>query len=141
MTQMFDRWCALRGEQSIPASPTIIARFIADIAPMGISKVWPEILEVSRAHYVLTLPDPTLSYPVTDAINKISGIEPPRSWLVAERERFLTLPYDLQCTISRREADRDKQIRTMQNEFAKLKKESELASSQTSTDHADSVAA
>jgi hypothetical protein len=138
---LFEKWCWLADESPIPASPTIIARFVAELAPTGISKVWPAVLEISRAHYTIGLPDPTLSYLVTTAINKISGIEAPRSWLVAERERFLTLPYDLQCTISRREADRDRQIRTMQNEFAKLKKESENACTQTTTDHAAAVAA
>lgn len=134
--KLFSDYCALRGEQAIPASPTIIARFIKDIAPMGIDRVWPAVLEISRAHYVITLPDPTLSYPVTTAINELSGIEPPRSWPDPEKARFLTLPYDIQLTISKREADRDKQIRQMQNEFAKLKKESENASIKSTADAA-----
>jgi hypothetical protein len=135
--RIFSDWCSLRGEQAIPASPTIIARFIKDVAPMGIDRVWPAILEISRAHYVITLPDPTLSYPVTTAINELSKIEPPRSWPAQEKTRFMTLPFDIQLTISKREADRDKQIRQMQNEFAAIKrKESEHASDKTTTNAA-----
>jgi hypothetical protein len=133
---MFSKWCALRGEQAIPASPTIVARFIADVAPMGIDRVWPAVLEISRAHYTVGLPDVTNSFPVANAINELSKLEAPRSWPAAEKPRFLTLPYDIQLTISKREADRDKQIRTMQNEFAKLKKETENAANKTDTDAA-----
>jgi hypothetical protein len=133
---MWSKWCALRGEQAIPASPTIIARFIADISPLGIDRVWPEILQISRAHYTVGLPDVTNSFPVANAINELSKLEPPRSWPAAEKPRFLTLPYDIQLTISKREADRDKQIRTMQNEFAKLKKETENARTATIADTA-----
>ena len=133
---MFEKWCSLRGESAIPASPTIIARFIADIAPLGIDRVWPAVLEISRAHYTVGLPDVTNSFPVASAINALSKLEPPRSWPAAEKPRFLTLPYDIQLTISKREADRDHQIRTMQNEFAKLKKETENAAGPTNTDAA-----
>ena len=125
---MFEKWCSLRGESAIPASPTIIARFIADIAPMGIDRVWPAILEISRAHYIIGLPDSTQSFPVASAINELSKLSPPRSWPAAEKLRFATLPYDIQLVISNREADRDKQIRQLQNEFAALKhKETEHA--------------
>jgi len=133
---MFKDWCSLRGEQAIPASPTIIARFIADVAPMGIDRVWPAVLEISRAHYVIGLPDSTQSFPVASAINELSKLEPPRSWPAAEKLRFATLPYDIQKCIATRERDRDHQIRTMQNEFAKLKKESKHADAKTNTDAA-----
>ena len=134
--QMFEKWCSIRGESAIPASPTIIARFIADIAPLGIDRVWPAVLEISRAHYMIGLPDVTISYPVTMAINEIANIPAPRSWPAAEKARFKTLPYDMQLVISKREADRDKQIRQLQNEFAQLKKEAENAASPTIADTA-----
>lgn len=133
---MFEKWCSLRGESAIPASPTIVARFIADIAPMGIDRVWPAVLEISRAHYIIGLPDSTQSFPVASAINELSRLAPPRSWPAAEKLRFATLPYDIQLVISNREADRDKQIRQLQNEFAALKKESENAASKTDTNAA-----
>lgn len=128
---MWERYCALNGHSAVPASPTMIARFIAELAPLGIDQVWSAVLEISRAHYCIGLPDPTVSAPVTIEINKISGISPPRSWPHEERIRFASLPYDIQIIISKREADRDKQIRHMQNEFAQLRKANENGIPQT----------
>jgi len=123
MMKMFENWCLLSGEKVQHATPAVVARFVNDIAPMGISKVWRAVQEISRTHQKIGLSDPTLGGPVAVAINKISGIKPPRSWPKEEQNLFLSLPYDIQITIEKRERDRDKQIRTMQNEFAKLKKE------------------
>ena len=134
--ETFEKWCALNGVKAHGASPTIIARFVKDIAPLGISRVWRTNQEISRAHYVVGLADPTLGGPVAAAINEISRIAPPRSWPKEEQIRFLTLPYDIQLVISIREADRDKQIRQMQNECSKPKKESEHASTETTADAA-----
>ena len=93
---MFEKWCAMMGEQPIPASPMIVARFVDEIAMMGIDVVWPAVQEISRAHYTIGLADPTLSGPVTLAVNGISKINPPRSWHKDHWPRFLALPYDLQ---------------------------------------------
>ena len=133
---MFEKWCSLHGEQPIPASPTIIARFIADVAPMGIDRVWPAVLEIARAHYTVGLPDVTNSFPVATAISAISKIEPPRSWPAAEKLRFASLPYDIQKCIAARETDRDREVKHMHTEFAKLKKETENAASKTIADTA-----
>jgi hypothetical protein len=97
----------------------VIARFVADIAPMGISDVWQAVQEISRAHYMIGLADPTIGGPVTAAINEIAKIDPPRSWPKEDQIRFRTLPYDMQLIVSKREADRDRQIRHMQNERKK----------------------
>jgi hypothetical protein len=133
---MWEKWCSLRGESAIPASPTIIARFIKDVAPMGIDRVWPAVLEISRAHYTIALPDPTFSYPVTTAINALSKLDPPRSWPAQEKARFLTLPYDIQSILAKRQADADRQVRRLQNEVATLKKELENADAKTDSDAA-----
>jgi hypothetical protein len=113
---MWEKWCALNGHQAMPASPTMIARFIAELAPLGISQVWPTVLEISRAHYCIGLPDPTVSAPVQIEINKISGISPPRSWPHEERIRFASLPYDIQAWLAKRQAIDDALIRKLQNE-------------------------
>jgi hypothetical protein len=137
MMRMFQDWCALNNEKAHQATPALVARFVRDIAPMGISKVWREVQDVSRSFYVLGLADPTLGGPVAAAVNEISKIPAPRSWPAEEKARFLTLPFDIQSIILKRETDRDKQIRHMQNEFATLKqKESEYADAKTTTEHA-----
>jgi hypothetical protein len=120
---MWERWCALHGHQPIPASPTMIARFIAELTPLGVERVWQAVLEISRAHYTIGLPDPTVSAPVVIEMNRLSGIKPPRSWPAEEKVRFLTLPYDVQAYLAKREAQRDEEIKKIHREFAKLKKE------------------
>jgi hypothetical protein len=134
--EMFQKWAALNGVKAHGASPIVIARFVKDIAPLGISRVWRAVQEISRTHYVIGLADPTLGGPVAAAINEISKIAPPRSWPKEEQIRFLTLPYDIQITIEKRERDRDNQVRTLQNEFATLKKEPDHAADKTIADTA-----
>jgi hypothetical protein len=136
MMKMFEDWCSLNNQKAHLASPAVVARFVKDIAPMGISRVWRAVQEISRTHYLIGLADPTLGGPVAAAINEISKIAPPRSWPREEQIRFLTLPYDIQITIEKRERDRDNQVRTLQNEFATLKKDSDHATDKTIADTA-----
>jgi hypothetical protein len=119
----WEKWCALHGHQPVPASPTMIARFIAELSPLGVDRVWPAVLEISRAHYTIGLPDPVSSAPVTIEMNKLSGISPPRSWPREEQTRFATLPCDIQAWLSKRQDTDDRLIRKLQNELAQLKKE------------------
>jgi hypothetical protein len=134
--EMFQKWCSLRGESAIPASPTIIGRFIKDVSALGIDRVWPAVLEISRAHYIIALPDPTLSFPVTTAINELSGIKPPRSWPDPAKQRFLTLPFDIQSILLKRQDDYDREVKRLHREFARLKKETEHARTESTTDAA-----
>jgi hypothetical protein len=50
-------------------------------------------------------------------------IEPPRSWTKDEKERFKTLPRELQAYLSEREQERDRELRRSQNEAAEKRKE------------------
>jgi hypothetical protein len=121
----WEKWCALHGHQPVPASPTMIARFIAELSPLGVEQVWQAVLEISRAHYCIGLPDPTISAPVVTEMNRLSRIKPPRSWPDEEKLRFPTLPYDIQAWLAKK-ADMDSnEIRRLQNELAQLKKENE----------------
>jgi hypothetical protein len=120
---MFEKWCALKGQKPFGASPDIVARFVGDIAPMGIAAVWEAVQEVSRAHYMHGLASPCDGGPVAAAINEIAKIDPPRSWPAEEKHRFLTLPYDIQSYLARRQAADDALIRKLQNQIAELKKE------------------
>lgn len=122
MTELFGNWCALNGINSLPVPPQIVARFVADIAPLGIVKVWPEVQDISRAHYTIGLADPTLGHPVTTAVNAISGIVPPRSWDKDHKSRFMSLPYDVQLYVNEREAQRDKAVRQAQQRAAEIVK-------------------
>jgi hypothetical protein len=120
---MFSNWCALNGQRALPASPAAIGKFVDDIAPFGIEKVWDQVQQIRREHYVRDLGDPTLGPgPVSDAINRISGMTPPRSWRAEAKAEFMALPWPVQVEIGKREAERDRAVRRMQNEVAELKR-------------------
>jgi hypothetical protein len=131
---MFERWCILNGHKPFGAAPAIVAQFVDDIASMGIEQVWEAVQEIARMHSAHGLPDPTQSKAVAAAINAIAKIDPPRSWPAEEKLRFLTLPYDIQLIISKREQDRDNEVRKKQREFAQLKKEMENGIQVSSSD-------
>lgn len=52
----------------------------------------------------------------------LPAIEPPRSWTKEEKERFNSLPRETQEFITRRETERDREIRRSQNEAAEQRK-------------------
>ena len=124
--ETFDRWCALHDETPIPAAPRVVARFVSDIAASGIEKIWPMVGEISRAHYLIGLADPTLGGAVSAAINEIARIEIPRSWPAGMKVRFQTLPYDMQVYVAAHEIDRDKAVRRAQNEAGELRKQAKV---------------
>ncbi|PDT55766.1 hypothetical protein CO678_42010 [Bradyrhizobium diazoefficiens] len=120
---LYTNWCMLNGCKPVPIAPNMAARFVADVAPLGIDKVWPAVQEISRLHYTIGLADPTLGYPVATLVSEIAKIEPPRSWAKQYKERFKTLPYDVQLYITEREKQRDSEVRRAQNKAAELIKE------------------
>ncbi|SHM40895.1 hypothetical protein [Bradyrhizobium lablabi] len=123
--ETFDRWCALNEQQAFPVAPTVVARFVYEVSALGIEKIWPFIGEISRAHYLIGLADPTLGGAVSAAINSIAKIEPPRCWPAGMKIRFQTLPYDMQVYVAAHEIDRDKVIRRAQQEAADARKPKE----------------
>lgn len=116
MSDTFARWCAINGAQPIPASPASVARFVLDIAPLGIQQVWELVCEISRDHYTIGLADPTQGGPVSAALNTIAKIEPPRAWPKQYKFRFEQLPYDLQAFFAAHENRREKEIRRAHSE-------------------------
>jgi hypothetical protein len=115
---MFARWCELNGVCWCPAAPAVVAKFVTDCASLGIETLWPAVREVSHAHVALGLADPTLGGIAAAAIDKVAGIAPPRSWPDDRKQRFESLPYDLQVYIAAHEAQRERALRRAQNEAA-----------------------
>jgi hypothetical protein len=118
---MFVRWCELNRVSSCPAAPAVVARFVADCGSLGVEWLWPAVQEVSRLHVSVGLADPTLGGVAAAAISAIAGIEAPRSWPNDRKQRFKSLPYDLQVYVAAHEAQRDKALRRSQNEAAAAK--------------------
>jgi hypothetical protein len=117
------QWCEVNGRSPAPAAPADIAKFIEDVAELGIDRVWQAVREISAAHEQFGLADPTKARCVLWAIGKISKIEAPRSWPDADKPLFLELPYDVQKVVLRREAERDREVRRAHNERDKAEAE------------------
>jgi hypothetical protein len=115
---MFVKWCELNGLSPCPAAPAHVARFVVDCAPLGIERLWPAIQDISRLHVSVGLADPTLGGVAAGAISDLAGIDPPRSWPAGHKQRFRSLPYDLQAFVASHEAQREKALRRAQNEAA-----------------------
>jgi hypothetical protein len=115
---VFVKWCELNGVSSCPAMPSTVARFIADCSALGIERLWPAVQQISKMHVSLGLADPTLGGAPAAAISDVARISPPRSWPDRHKERFRSLPYDLQAYVASHEAQRERALRRAQNEAA-----------------------
>jgi hypothetical protein len=115
---MFVRWCELNGVSSCPAPPATVARFVTDCTALGIERLWPAVQEISKLHTSVGFADPTLGGPAAAAINDVAGVSPPRSWPDDRKQRFKSLPYDLQVYVAAHEAQRERALRRAQNEAA-----------------------
>jgi hypothetical protein len=118
---MFARWCELNEVLPFPTPPAVVAKFASDCAALGIERLWPAVQEISRAHVAQGFADPTLGGVAAAAISEVAGIAPPRSWPADRKERFKSLPYDLQVYVAAHEAQREKALRRAQNAAAAIK--------------------
>jgi hypothetical protein len=66
----------------------------------------------------LGLADPTLGGVAAAAISDVAALAPPRSWPDDRKQRFASLPYDLQVYVAAHEQQREKALRRAQNEAA-----------------------
>lgn len=126
---MFTKWCQLNGRSPCPAAPGDVARFVSDSAALGIERLWPAVQEISKLHVSLGLADPTSGGVASAAISALARIAPPRSWPDDRKNRFKSLPYDLQVYVAGHELQRDKALRRAQNEAA-IAKQKLIASQQ-----------
>ena len=70
-------------------------------------------------------PVPTLGGVTAAAISDVAAISPPRSWPNDRKQRFKSLPYDLQVYVAAHEAQREKALRRAQNEAASTRQKME----------------
>ncbi len=123
---MFANWCVLRGVQAIPAKPANVADFVSDCAPLGIEEVWSAVCQISRAHCLIGLADPTACGVVASAFSDIAKIAPPRSWPKEHGARFLSLPYDVQKFLAEYTKRQDAVVRAAMQEAADARKAANL---------------
>jgi hypothetical protein len=106
----------------LPASPANVAIFVAE------SGLPPEILHaeleaIDREHEALDYSPPGKAGVVVKTFNEVHPVAPPRSWKPEHHPRFLSLPHDLQLYIVAREEQRDKAVRSAQNEAAECRQQ------------------
>jgi len=138
---MFVRWCELNGLAPCPAAPATVARFVRDCASLGIGRLWPAVQEISRMHASRGLADPTRGDAPAEAISAIASIPPPRSWPARFKDRFRSLPYDVQAHLASHEAQRERALRRAQNDAASARRaltalETQTANGKTNGDEA-----
>lgn len=119
---MFARWCEINGAAFCPAAPATVAKFVADCGSLGITRLWPAVQDISKTHVTLGLADPTLGGAVAAAISDVAGLAAPRAWPNDFKQRFRSLPYDLQLFIIEHETRREKMLRRLQNDTAVLRR-------------------
>jgi hypothetical protein len=127
---MFARWCELNATPFCPAAPAAVAGFVKDCSSLGIERLWSAVQDISKLHASLGLADPTLGGPAAAAIGDVAGVAPPRSWPGEYKQRFKSLPYDIQRFVAAHEAQREKALRRAQNEAAAARQK--LAASEQS---------
>jgi hypothetical protein len=118
---VFAQWCKDKALTAYPARPGIVAFYVLENTALGIARLEAVVESISAVHEWQGVADPTASDMVSEALNQIAPIAPPRSWPAAERPHFSSLPRAMQKYVAAREIEREKAVRNAQNETGKLK--------------------
>jgi hypothetical protein len=123
---IFGKWCEARGVRKCPCKPWVLATYLLEKSLEGIP---PEALlstmaAVAALHDFHNLSNPTATRVVNLALEKILREEKQPRWSKDELIEWRHLPLPIRNAISRREEDRDREIRRMHNELAKLRQTS-----------------
>jgi hypothetical protein len=89
---------------------------------LGIERVAAELEKLDAQCAQVGLASSTSSILVTSEIAKLWGLKLPRGWPESLAPMFNALPYRIAAYIVKREGDRDKALRRVQNMDAILKK-------------------
>jgi hypothetical protein len=122
-------WCKDQGVRHAPAKPWCAAAFVLYQNNRGVAE--PEIVAqcnaIARLHDKWRLANPIATHSVGIALERISKIEAPRSWTKEEKFAWSLLSPAIRTVIARRETERDRALRRIQNEAAALRKTKDAA--------------
>jgi hypothetical protein len=90
---------------------------------MGLAAIESELAKITEACDAIGAADPCTSILVCTELAKISGIAAPRSWPQEDHAAFYKMPLALQRLVLKRENDRNRALRRLQNADAAIKKE------------------
>ena len=117
---IFGKWCASKQARKCPAKPKTVAAFALAQHELGATAqvVLAMLAAIEALHEYHGLSNPVRTIAVRAALETIIKVDPPRSWPREDKVRFAQLDPDIRQVIARREADRDRQLRRLQNEAA-----------------------
>jgi hypothetical protein len=126
----FLRWADAQRVRALPAKPCSVAAYCQFQQDRGAPReeINAALSAISALHIAASVGDPVAT-PTVRMITGASTIAPPRSWRQDEKQMFTQLPVEIQRAVSRRERDREVQLRRMQNEVAELKRQRAAATS------------
>ena len=116
----FNKWAIARQARRCPAKPTTVALWALEQADMGVpaQQILAQLDAIEHLHDRWGLANPVRTAIVRRVLEGIIKIPPPRSWPHADGILFAELPPDIREIIARREQQRDKALRRLQNEAA-----------------------
>src|SRR5262249_27067618 len=119
-------WTTERTVRHAPAKSYCVAQFVLDQSATGATteSILRQVNAISALHQKFGLADPTATSATRWALETSFNFGPaPRSWTRPEQEIFVTLPVEVRAAISRREHQREKEVRRLQNSIADLKRQ------------------
>jgi hypothetical protein len=125
----FARWAEEQRVPCCPARPATVGAFFRFQADHKISaaKILDTASSIEALHDAAGVANPVATTLVRTVLESVTDIKPPRSWTKDEKFSFALLPVDIRAAIERRENDRDKELRRLQNQTAELKRQSDSA--------------
>jgi hypothetical protein len=125
----FVHWCQERGVRPAPALPTTVAAWIQWNADLGCAfeKMEETLAAIEILHNAFGAANPVQTAVVGNLLDTILKVDPPRSWKREEQHAWALLPPTIRSALARREADRDREVRRMQNLQTKEKRQSDSA--------------
>jgi len=118
----FRLWCEENGVRHCPARPEAVAQFVLDHAAAGLETLIEVTAAISQSHSQLGLANPTATWMVASALQRVGDVDPPRSWPKAFKGLFAELPIQLKRYIAKHDAERERVLRRAQNEAARAKR-------------------
>ena len=119
----FIAFCNERKVRYCPATPFTVAAYVEGLKGLGIGGI-PDLLQaVAELHDQCAHSNPVSTHPVRLALEELAtNTQAPRSWLKEEKQLSWPLPADVRIAIARRDQQRERELRRMQNELAETKR-------------------
>jgi hypothetical protein len=117
----FIEWCAKQGVRHCVAKPAVVAQYLTENLLLGEEFAFNTLKAIEALHDFYSQPSPARTQLVHAVLAKIIELPAPRSWKREAQTLWPALPPDIRWELTRREKDRDREVRERQNEAAELR--------------------